>query len=81
AHPLKPVVHVGKEGLTDAVIRSVEEALHTRELLKVKVLEGAQEDPRTVAHTLAERIENVTVVQVMGRIATLHRPKPDAERA
>ena len=39
AHSLKPVVHVGAEGVSPALIVSIADALKTRELLKVKVLE------------------------------------------
>ena len=41
AHKLKPILQVGNDGGSDAFLRSLEEALGTRELLKVKVLEGA----------------------------------------
>jgi RNA-binding protein len=76
AHPLKPLVHVGKEGVTTAVIRSVEQALSGRELLKVRVLEAAPEQARDVAHAIAGRVDDCTVLQVLGRTATLYRPLP-----
>jgi len=76
AHALKPVLHVGKEGLTPALIHAVSDALRTRDLVKLKVLETAPEDARTFAATLAAAMEDLSVVQVMGRIVTLHRPLP-----
>lgn len=69
-------MQVGKEGLTTAVVRSVEHGFNTREVLKVKVLETAPSTAREVADELAGRIEGTQVVQVMGRIATLYRPRP-----
>jgi len=42
AHSLKPILQVGKEGITEASIGSLEDALNTRELLKVKVLESGK---------------------------------------
>ncbi len=78
AHELRPVVHVGKEGLTDAVVEAAEEAFNTRELLKARVLEASPKDARDVAHDLAERLDGVQVVQVIGHIAILYRPHPDA---
>lgn len=78
AHELDPVVRVGKEGLTEAVVAAAEEAFNTRELLKARVLDAALEDARGVAHALAERLDGVRVVQVIGHIAILYRPDPDA---
>ena len=80
AHPLKPLVHVGKEGVTTAVVRGVEQALSGRALLKVRVLEAAPEQVRDVAHALAARIDGCTVLQVLGRTATLYRPLPEKEK-
>ncbi|MFN3597081.1 MAG: ribosome assembly RNA-binding protein YhbY [Rubricoccaceae bacterium] len=78
AHPLKPEFHVGKEGVTVPVLRAIRDALRTRELLKVRVLEAAPEDVRATAAALAEGIEDSAVVQTVGRIVTLYRPDPDA---
>ena len=40
AHPLEPIVYVGHEGLTDAVLKEIERALTAHELIKVRVNEG-----------------------------------------
>ena len=73
AHDLKPVHHVGKDGVTPPVAEAVRDAFNTRELLKVKVLDGAPGSPREMAEELAEAVEGVHVVQVMGSVATLWR--------
>lgn len=78
AHDLDPVVRVGKDGLTEAVITAVKEAFNTRELLKARVLDAAMEDARSAAHALAEHLDNVQVVQVIGHVAILYRPDPEA---
>jgi RNA-binding protein len=77
AHHLKAVVFVGKEGITEQTIRSIEEALHNRELIKVKVLEAAPLHVRDAGPELARRIENAELVQTIGRIAVLYRPHPE----
>ena len=77
ANRLKPVVQVGLEGVTDGVVQSVEDALSNRELLKVKVLEGAPEDARTTATQLQARIAGSEVPQVIGRTIVLYRPFED----
>jgi RNA-binding protein len=77
AHALKPIAHIGKDGVTARVMQSVEEAFHTRELLKVKVLDGAPDGPREIGAALAAAVENVHLVQVIGRTLVLYRPYPD----
>ena len=77
AHRLKPVVQVGNEGITEAVVASVEDALNTRELLKVKVLDAAPVTARDAAAQLADRVEGARVPQVIGRTVVLYRPFDD----
>lgn len=78
SHSVRPVLHVGKEGVTTATVRALEQAFTTRELVKVRVLEAAPDDARATAAALAARVDGAAVVQVMGRTATLYRPDPDA---
>ena len=78
AHSLKPTVHVGKEGVTEAVVDGLRQALGGHELVKVRVLEAAPEDAKATAYALANRVDDAAVVQVVGRNATLYRPDPDA---
>ena len=77
AHSLKPVLRIGKDGVTPAVVEAVVDAFNTRELLKVKVLDNALLDARDVAGELSEQIDGTEVVQTMGSIATLYRAHPD----
>jgi RNA-binding protein len=78
AHPLKPILQIGREGVTDAVARTIEDAFRTRELLKVKVLESAPAGAREVGESLAGGIGGVALVQVIGRTVVLYRRDPDA---
>ena len=80
AHHLKPVVQIGKDGVTEATLQAVGEAFHTRELLKVRVLDNALLDARTVGHTIAEAMDDVELIQTIGHIAVLYRPDPDTPR-
>jgi RNA-binding protein len=77
AHSLKPILQVGKDGVTDAVARTVEDAFQTRELLKVKVLESAPAGAREVGESLAGGLAGVRLVQVIGRTIVLYRPDPE----
>jgi RNA-binding protein len=74
AHPLKPVAFIGKEGVTDAAVQSLTDAFNTRELLKVKVQQMAPEESHEVAAMLTERIDELHVVQIIGRTVVLYRP-------
>jgi RNA-binding protein len=74
AHALKPVAHVGQAGVTPAVVRSVQEAFNTRELLKVRVQDGAPEDPYDIADELVAALPGAHVAQTIGRIVVLYRP-------
>lgn len=77
AHPLKPVVHIGAGGVTDAVVQSVNDAFNSRELLKVKVQQGAPEKARPTATQLIAALEGVQVPQTIGRTIVLYRPFPE----
>ncbi len=78
AHPLKPAFHVGKEGVTTAAAGALREGFNRKELLKVRVLEAAPDGPKGTATALAEAVDGVEVIQVMGRTVTLYRPSDDA---
>ena len=77
AHSLKPVFQIGKEGVTSAVVQTVAEAFHNRELLKVKVLESAATDARAIGTELSAELGDVQLVQVIGRTLVLYRRHPD----
>lgn len=79
AHHLKPTVHVGQHGLTPSVIGSLDDALRTRELVKVKLGNKDDAKPKDVANSLA-LATNSAVVQVIGRTATLFRENPDFDK-
>ena len=79
AHHLDPTVHVGQQGLTPTVISSLDDALRTRELVKVKLGVKGELKPKDVASSLA-LATGAAVVQVIGRTATLFRENPDLEK-
>ena len=74
ANRLEPIVHAGKGGVSDAMIKQADDALEARELIKGKVLETAPATAREVAEEIAARV-NAQVVQVVGRTFVLFRQK------
>ena len=49
ANHLQPLFQIGKNGLTDAVIHQIEEALEAKELIKVNILQNCDEDKNEIA--------------------------------
>ncbi|WP_263841421.1 YhbY family RNA-binding protein [Salinibacter sp.] len=77
AHGQDPLVHIGKEGVTDAVMQAVEEAFNTRELVTIRVLDNAPRPVREVAEAVADALEDARVVRTIGGTALFYRPHPD----
>jgi RNA-binding protein len=79
AHHLSPTVHVGQHGLTPSLVGALDDALRTRELVKVKLGNMDDVKPKEIANSLATAT-NSAVVQVIGRTATLFRENPDLDK-
>ena len=67
-----PILHVGKGGVSDAMIKQADDALTARELFKGRVLETAPEEARALAEQIAAAVQ-AEVVQVIGRTFVLYR--------
>jgi RNA-binding protein len=74
AHHLVAAVHVGQHGMTDAVAQTIDDALRTRELVKIQFTKNADLTVKDAANQLAAAL-SAEVVQVIGRTATLYRMK------
>lgn len=69
---MEPVVQIGKEAVSPAVVKSAEEVLIKRELIKVRVLQNCQQTPQEAINMLAERVD-CNLVQLIGRNGLLFR--------
>jgi putative YhbY family RNA-binding protein len=76
AHPLKPVVMIAQNGLTDAVLKEIDLALRSHELIKVRVFD-AEREQRDAWLTAACAALGAAPVQRIGNILVLYRPNPD----
>jgi RNA-binding protein len=74
-HHLEPVVQLGKQGLTDAVVAAIDEAIGQHELVKVRVGTECPDDRHEVAERLAPALKS-EVAQVLGRTILLYRRHP-----
>lgn len=71
---IEPIFQIGKAGLSNNLIKQVDDALEARELIKITVLETANESAKALSVTLADSTNSI-VVQVMGRKITLYRKR------
>lgn len=76
---LKPMVHVGMEGISGTLIESLDDALRTHELVKVQLNKNADVTAREAANNLAKRVK-AEVIQVIGKTASLYRHNPSLKR-
>ena len=72
ANDLDTIVHVGKDGVGENLIKQADDALEARELIKGRVLENSPLSPREGAEELA-RATRSQVVQVIGTKFVLYR--------
>ncbi len=82
AHHLDPVVMIGAEGLTAAVLKETEAALKAHGLIKIRVFSDDREAREATLATLADQL-GAAPVQHIGKLLVLWRPipeKPSAER-
>lgn len=77
AHALRPLVQIGRQGLTDGVIQQVDEALGLHELVKVQA-PVPREEKAAVAERLANELE-ADIAGHIGHIIILYREHPDPE--
>lgn len=75
AHGLEPVMHVGREGVSDKVAGALDRAFANRELLKVQLLDGAESDKNEIAQQIACAAK-ACLVQLIGFRVVLYRPNP-----
>jgi RNA-binding protein len=79
ANGLAATVHVGHAGLAPGVIATLDDALRTRELVKVQLSKHEDGTPKETARALAEATGS-EVIQVIGRTVTLYRHNPELHK-
>ncbi|MCR4938548.1 MAG: ribosome assembly RNA-binding protein YhbY [Treponemataceae bacterium] len=78
AHSLSPVVIVGAAGVSEGVIKMVDETLGIHELIKVKFNEF-KEDKRKLSEVIAEET-NCVLVRLIGNVAIFYRPAEEEDK-
>lgn len=72
AHSLSPVVIVGKDGVSPEVVKSVNDVLEARELIKIRLLNNCPLSTRELSSILCEKLD-AEGVQCIGSIVVLYR--------
>ena len=72
ANDYDSLFQVGKSGVTETVLKQVEDALRARELIKINSLENTPLSPKEVAQDVSEKVK-CDVVQVVGRKIILYK--------
>ncbi len=67
ANGVNAILQVGKEGITDALVKNIDEALEAREIVKVSVLETSPISAKDAIAEVMEKIPHCEAVQVIGR--------------
>jgi RNA-binding protein len=80
AHSMKPVVFIGHRGITESVIREINDALSIHELIKVKFVDFKEKDSKK---ELSENIEATTSAEwvgTIGHVAIFYRCHQDSDK-
>jgi RNA-binding protein len=74
ANQISPILNIGKNGITDALIEELNKQIKANRLVKVRVLKSAEEgkDIKTIADEIAEATKS-TLIEVKGRTVVLYR--------
>ncbi|MHB8093132.1 MAG: YhbY family RNA-binding protein [Syntrophales bacterium] len=80
AHSLKPLVLIGKEGLTAGTTLAVDEALSLHELIKIKFNDFKESEQKIVLTNELAMRTNSSLVGMIGHTAALYRRQPAPEK-
>ena len=69
---MAPIAQIGKGGVTENMVQSLSDALEARELIKINILQNAEDTPWDLIENLADLLDAVPVA-VIGRKGILYR--------
>lgn len=78
ANPIKPLVFIGKSGLTEQVTAAIEETLDAHELIKIRFLEFKEGKKLLTAEI--EKNCRCECVGTIGHVALFYRRQPEAKK-
>ena len=72
ASTIAPIAQIGKGGVTENMVKSLNDALEAREIIKINILQNADDTPWDLIENLADLLDAVPVA-VIGRKGILYR--------
>ena len=76
---LEPILHIGKEGINDNLVKQCWDALEARELIKVSVQRNAPYATREAAEELCERVHAEPVQTIGNRFCIYRQAREDSK--
>lgn len=76
AHPLHPLVQIGKEGLSQGIINTINTELQNHELIKVKIGNNSGLDKNSTSEEVAQETGAI-LVQLIGKTFVLFKANPE----
>ena len=76
ANGIEAVVYIGKNELTENILKEIDDYLSAHEIVKVKIQEGCLLEPKETANEVARQL-GAEFVQSIGRRFVLYRPTKD----
>lgn len=76
AHDLDALVRIGKDGISENLIQSILDAIESRELIKVKILQNCEEEKMEIMEQLSQ-CKEFEVVGIIGRTIILFKENKD----
>lgn len=74
ANTIEPILQIGKSGISNNLIKQIDDALEARELIKISVLETAPDNVRNLGEEIAQNTNSICV-QTIGNKITLYRAR------
>ena len=76
AHPLSPVIRVGKGGVSESLVAETRQSLESHELIKVRIELDESAERRQAAETLAAAVD-AQLAGTIGKVAILYRERDE----
>lgn len=78
-HDIEPIIHIGKFGLSQNLLKQIDDALEAREIIKGKVLESSEKNAKEIANEIAGELK-AEFVQTIGNKFILYRESKKEKR-